>query len=393
MNQNTPTSTRFTAGFDLGDKYSHLCVLDTKTGQVIEENRLATTPKAIRAHFEKLEPTRIAIETGTHSPWIYRLLASLGHDVIVANARQLGLIYKNSRKSDQLDAENLARLARLDPKLLAPIQHRSEQTQAHRAILRGRQAVVRARAQLIAHVRGTIKSFGSRVRSCSMTCFPKRAAEVIPEVLKPALEPILLSISRLSEQVEAFDQQLELLAQEQYPETGVLRQVNGVGPMIALTFVLTLESPHRFRSSRTVGAYLGLTPGRDQSGERDPQKRISKQGDVTMRSLLVQGANYILGPYAKDSDLRRHGLAIAARGGAAARKRAVAAVARKLAVLLHHLWLTGEVYEPLRNHRDNQKTGKQKPDGHKIDEQNTSLQEPMKQKPEAHHRDMALAAA
>jgi transposase len=345
-----------TAGLDLGDKYSYLCLLDTDGGEVIEEGRLRTTPEALRRRFaSEQRPLRIAIEAGTHSPWVSRLLKECGHEVLVANARKLRLIYANKQKTDEIDAENLARLARLDPKLLYPLKHRGEDSQAHMAIIRSRQALVSCRTQLVNHVRGAVKSFGHRLPKCPARSFHKRASEHIPEALRPALEPVLEQIGSLTERIRDYDRRLETISEERYPETKLLRQVEGIGPLTALTFVLTLEDPHRFERSRSVGAYLGLVPATDRSGDRDPQRRISKEGDEMLRKLLVSSAHYILGPFGSDSDLRRHGEKIASRGGKNAKKRAAVAVARKLAVLLHHLWVTAEVYDPLYNaHRRTQ---------------------------------------
>jgi transposase len=337
-----------TAGLDLGDRYSYLCLIDQQNGEVMEEGRLRTTPEALRRRFSSERPLRVAIETGTHSPWVSRLLEECGHEVLVANARKLRLIYANKRKTDEVDAENLARLARLDPKLLYPLKHRGEGSQAHLAIIRSRQALVGCRTQLVNHVRGAVKSFGGRLPKCPARSFHKRAAEHVPEALGPALGPMLEQIGSLTERIREYERQLETVSEEHYPETQLLRQIEGIGPLTALTFVLTVEDPYRFESSRSVGAYLGLVPARDQSGDRDPQKRISKEGDQMLRKLLVGSAHYILGPFGSDSDLRRHGQKIAARGGKNAKKRAVVAVARKLAVLLHTLWVSGEVYDPLR---------------------------------------------
>lgn len=339
-----------TGGLDLGDKYSYLCLIDNVSGEVIEESRLQSDPATLEKRFAGLPPSRIAMETGTHSPWVSRLLKRCGHEVLVANARQLHLIYRNKKKHDQLDAQNLARLARLDPVLLAPIQHRQEATQADLALIRSRDALVKARTQLINHVRGATKSFGVKLPRCDAASFHKKAAVLIPTALKAALDPLLRSIATLSEEIRTFDKRISELSHSRYPEAGLLQQVRGVGPLVALTFILTLESPYRFTDSRRVGAYLGLSPGRNQSGTQDPQQHITKQGDRMLRYLLVQSAQYILGPFGEDSDLRRHGEAIAARGGKHAKRRAVVAVARKLAVLLHRLWLTGEVYQPLYNH-------------------------------------------
>ena len=338
-----------TVGIDLGDRHSHLCVLDTKGGEVLEEDRLQTTPRALEKRFAGRERMRVVIEAGTHSPWASRLLERCGHEVVVANARKLGLIYAGGRKNDRLDAENLARLARLDPRLLSPIEHRGEASQAHLALVRSREALVAARTKLVNHVRGVVKSFGARLPSCSARTFHTKVREHVPEALAPAVEPLLETIASLTARIRGYERALEALSEELYPETALLRQVGGVGPITALSFVLVLEAPARFGTSRSVGAYLGLTPGQHQSGESDPQQRISKRGDELLRKLLVQGAHYLLGPFAQDSDLRRHGQKVASRGGKNAKRRAVVAVARKLSVLLHRLWVTGEAYEPLYN--------------------------------------------
>jgi len=338
-----------TAGLDLGDKYSYLCLIDQQSGEIMEEGRLRTSPETFKRRFASGQPMRIAIEAGTHSPWVSRVLEECGHEVLVANARKLRLIYSNKRKTDEIDAENLARLARVDPKLLYPLKHRGEESQTHMAIIRSRQALVGCRTQLVNHVRGAVKSFGARLPKCPARSFHNKAVEHIPDTLWPALGPILEQIGSLTERIRDYDRKLEAISEERYPETKLLRQVVGIGPLTALTFVLTVEDPYRFEKSRSVGAYLGLVPARDQSGDSDPQKRISKEGDEMLRKLLVGGAHYILGPFGSDSDLRRHGEKIASRGGKNAKKWAVVALARKLAVLLHSLWISGEVYEPLRN--------------------------------------------
>lgn len=351
MDNGSKGTPKMTAGLDLGDRYSHLCLLDTESGEVIEEGRLRTTPETLQRRFSGCRPMRVAIEAGTHSPWVSRLLEECDHQVLVANPRKTRLIYGSKHKTDKLDAENLARLARLDPKLLYPLEHRGENAQAHLAILRSREVLVGTRTQLINHVRGVVKAFGHRLPKCSAPSFHKKVPEHVPKELLPALGPLLGTIEELSARIRDYDRKLEALAREHYPETETLRQVQGVGVLTALAFVLVLEDPSRFEKSRTVGAYLGLVPGKNQSGERDPQRRISKRGDEMLRRLMVGSAQYILGPFADDSDLRRHGLKIAERGGKNAKKRAVVAVARKLSVLLHRLWVTGEPYEPLYNAR------------------------------------------
>jgi transposase len=293
------------------------------------------------------------MEVGAHSRWASHLLTELGHDVLVANARKLRAIYHNPRKSDRADAETLARLGRLDPTLLSPIHHRSPQAQADLAVLRSRDAIVRCRTLLINHARDIVKASGSRLPSCSADSFAHKTAPHIPDPLRPALAPILDTIASLTKQIRAYDRQIATLCQENYPETRQLRSIDGVGPLTSLAFLLTLESPERFTRSRDVGAALGLVPKRDQSGDRDPQLRITKTGDGYMRRLLVGSAQYILGPFGPDCDLRRWGLKLAERGGKNAKKRAVVAVARKLAILLHCLWKNGTTYDPFFQSKKN----------------------------------------
>jgi transposase len=338
---------KVTIGLDLGDKYSHYHTVDAM-GNSTERDRLVTTPEVFRAHFSGMKPARIVVEAGTHSPWVSRLLAQLGHEVLVANPRQLPLIYCNTKKSDQTDPENLARVGRLDPDLLKPLEHRSKRTQVDLATLRARDSLVAARTKLINHVRGSVKPLGARVPACSAPHFHQKAPEFIPSELQAVLAPVVKMIEELTHEIRKYD---KLIARElcgKHPATTVLQQVNGVGPLTALAFVLILADPRRFKDSRTVGAYLGLTPRKDESGEQQPQLRITKAGDPFLRRLLVSSAQYILGPFGPDSDLKRFGQALSRRGGKNAKKRAVVAVARKLAVLLHRLWLTGEVFEPLR---------------------------------------------
>jgi transposase len=335
-----------TMGLDVGDRYSYFCVLDA-AGEVTEEGRVVTTPEALTRRCGGGGPMRVVLETGMHSPWISRLLTRLGHEVIVANARRLRLISAHHSKSDRCDAQTLARLGRLDPTLLAPITHRTADTQADLALLRARDALVRTRTLLVNHVRGAVKAVGGRLPTCSTHSFTAKVAEHIPGELRAALTPVLETITALGRQLRTYDAQIEARAATHYPETALLHRVPGIGALTALCFVLTLEDPARFRSSRAVGSYLGLRPRQADSGQRTPQLRITKAGDGMLRRLLVGSAHYILGPFGPDTDLRRWGLALAARGGKNAKKRAVVAVARKLAVLLHQLWATGEVYEPL----------------------------------------------
>src|SRR5580704_1296486 len=339
---------KLTIGLDLGDRSSWYCLLD-ESGAVLVEEKVSTTPKAMREAFEGTPQCRIALETGMHSPWVSRVLSELGHEVIVAHARSVRLIGESRKKTDRIDAQTLARLARIDPQLLCPVKHRSAKAQADLTVIRARAGLVRARTALVNTVRGLAKSYGERLRGCNVRNMNPEKAEGLSPALQAALQPLLVALESLSEQIVEYNERIEKLAQQSYPQVALLKQIKGVGTLIALTYMLTLEDPHRFRKSRDVGCYLGLQPGRRKSGQSEPQMHISKEGDPYLRTLLVQGAQHILGPFGVDCDLRRWGLKLAERGGRSGKKRAIVATARKLAVLLHHLWVSGEVYEPLHN--------------------------------------------
>jgi len=332
-----------TIGIDLGDRVSHVAVLD-ESGEVTKRFRLSTTRASFEKAFSQRSPARVVMEATTHSRWASSLLDTLGHEVLVANPRQLSIIYKQQRKNDKRDAELLARVGRLDPTLLCPIRHRSDDAHADLALVGVRDTLVRARAAMISTLRGMVKSFGHRLPSCSTESFAKKVKEHIPAELLAAARPLLRALAKLTEEIALLGRQITQLSKTKYPETQLLQQVPGVGPVTALSFVLTLESPERFKSSRQVGAYLGLVPRQDQSGDVDKQLRITKAGNSYVRKLLVQCAHHHLGPFGPETDLKQWGRRLSARGGKNARKRAVVAVARKLAVLLHSLWSTGEVY-------------------------------------------------
>lgn len=339
---------RVTIGMDLGDKTSRYCALNGE-GEVLMEGACPTTKKGMAQVFGAMAHCRVAIEVGTHSPWVSRELKKFGHEVIVANARQVKLISQSSRKNDKLDAQMLARLARMDPALLRPIRHRSEEAQKDLMTIRIRSALLEARTGLVNAARGLTKATGERLASCDADQMNVGKLEDLPADLRDVLKPLLEEVESLREKIKECDGKIEQIARDRYPETKLLRQVSGVGPLIALTFILTIEDKGRFEKSRDVGCYVGLRPKQSESGERQPELRITKEGDVYLRKLLVQGAHGIMAERAPDTDLKRWGKKLAGRGGKNAKKRAIVAVARKLAILLHHLWVTGEVYEPLRN--------------------------------------------
>jgi len=346
MSEGITANAKITIGLDVSDRFSEAYAIDAG-GNWVESWRIPTNPEAIRKGLSRYPGARVVLEVGCHSPWISRQLQQDGFETIVANPRKVRLIAESDSKNDRFDAEQLARLGRIDPGLLSPIVHRGERAQRDRVLLLAREGLVRSRTHLINQVRGFAKSLGSRLPSSSSEAFPKRVRDAVGEDLFPGLDTMLRMIEQLTIEIRAMDRQVEQLCQERYPETEQLRQVSGVGALTALAFVLTLEDPHRFAKSRDVGSYLGLRPKQRDSGERRPQLRITKAGDRMVRRLLVSAGHYILGPFGPDTDLRRFGLRLAERGGKAAKKRAAVAVARKLAVLLHRLWIAGEVYQAI----------------------------------------------
>ena len=345
-----------TVGMDMGDKGHTMCVLDND-GEVQSRDSVTNTGQAIRKYFEGLERCRVVLEAGTHSGWVSRILEELGHEVLVGNPRKLRAIWESNEKDDDRDAEMLGRIGRLDPKLLSPIRHRGKEAQLDLAVVKARDMLVTTRSMLITHARGTVKCTGQRISKCSAEAFHKRLEEQMSEELAVALEPVMKSIEELTHRIRHYDKVVEKLGTAKYTETKGLREINGVGPVTALAFVLTLEESSRFEKSRSVGPFLGLTRKRDRSGETDKELRISKAGNEYLRRLLVQCAQYILGHFGTDCELRQFGLKLVARGGKNAKRRAVVAVARKLAVLMHHLWSSGEAYDPFyqQNHNNQNK--------------------------------------
>ena len=331
-----------TIGIDLGDQTSQVCIL-THDGEV-STRRITTHPEAFRKFFRGLRSARVALEAGTHSPWVERELSALGFKAMVADPRRLEAVTKHVRKSDRTDAVTLAILAR-DPMLLCLVHHRSEADHADLMTLLARDAAVRGRTMLVNLVRSGVKGFGARIRTCDARSFHRVALEELPSILEGAFVPLLELLKGFEQTIKKLDRAIEQIRRKRIRDTRRLSEIPGVGPILSTAYVLTIADPSRFRRSRTVGAFVGLTARRSQSGARDPELHITKAGNPFLRKLLVQSAHYVLGR-GPDSALRRFGERIAARGGKAAKKRAVIAVARKLAVLLHRLWSRDEEYQP-----------------------------------------------
>ena len=346
------TRERVTIGMDISDRSCHVVALYEEDGEIAWEGKLTTRGAALQKFFSQVAASRIALEAGPHSGWIWRLLSSLGQEVWVANARKLRLIYENQRKSDRVDAMDLARIARMDPLLLSPIEHRSEEAQADLGVLQARESLVRCRSRLISFCRSQVKTFGFRLPACSTASFHHKVQGELPWQCQSALDPIIDELGNLTEKIRVYDRQVDRLCNEKYPQTARLREIRGVGSITALAYVLVIDDPLRFARSRDVGADLGMCPGQRQSGNRDQQLRITKEGNRYVRSLLVQCAHYILGHFGEDCDLRRKGEALISRGGSGARKKAAVAIARKLAVLMHRLWVADTLYDPFyQSHR------------------------------------------
>ncbi|MEM7517778.1 MAG: IS110 family transposase [Planctomycetota bacterium] len=334
-------------GLDVGDRVTHLCALDGER-TVVERKKLKTDRGELLEEFSGRSPAKIVLEVGSQSRWMSSLLRECGHEVLVADSRKVRQITKGGRKTDRRDAETLARLLLGMPELLGEVTHRSDEAQAHLALVRARDMLVRTRTGMIQHVRGTLKTIAVKVPSCGTGTFHRVARSYVSTALQPALEPVLDTLTEIEWKIRAFDKQIAELARTTYPAAARLMQIGSVGSLTSLAFVLTIDDPKRFRRSRAVGPLLGLVPRIEESGDQSPQLPISKTGDVYLRRLLIQCAHHMLGPFGKDCALRRFGLRLCERGGKAAKKRAVTAVARKLAILMHRIWVTEEDYEPMR---------------------------------------------
>ena len=297
-----PNLDRLTVGVDLGDQGSHYCILGLE-GETLAEGQLRTTQEDFATFFQGLNAARVVVEVGTHSAWVQEVICGCGHEVLVANPRLMDGSKRRKRKNDRIDANKLARLGRVDPESLYPIQHRSREVRQDLVMLRARDALVAARTELINTTRGLVKSMGTRLPKCSSRSFAPKGEEAVPVEIREALLPLVRLAAALSAAIKEYDKKIEELGREKYGHTALLRQVKGVGPITALAYVLTLENPQRFAKSRDGGPYLGLVPKQEDSGESQPQLGISKAGDTMVRKLLVGSAQYILGPFGPDTDL------------------------------------------------------------------------------------------
>jgi transposase len=338
------TDTTETIGCDLGDRETTICTLSAE-GKVTHRTEVKTDRDSLTRWFRNRPKAHVVMEVGTHSPWISGLARASGHRVTVINPHEFKLLSESRRKCDQGDAELLARAARADLGLVRPVTHRNEKTRADLTLLRTRDLLVRERSKLVSHVRGTLKSFGVKPGTCAPETFHQRVAPFVPELLKLALEPLLDQLGQLGQTLKKLDESIETTAKKHEKAVELLSSVPRVGTLTALAFCLVVEDPRRFKTSRDIGAYLGLTPRTRQSGDSDPQLGISKAGDALVRRLLVQCAHQMMFKNAPDSALKRWGVAKARSGGKNGKKRMAVALARKVAVVMHRLWVTGEPFK------------------------------------------------
>jgi transposase len=341
-------SDKKTLGLDLGDRRSHYCLVDRR-GREIDPAVVETTPSSLKAFFKRMKGARLVIEMSTHACWIADLAEAAGLEVLIANPRSFELLTKSYRKTDARDCQLLADAGRMSPRLLSPIVRRPKQCRVDLAALRARNCLVETRTKLVNHVRGVLKHHALRAPSCSPESFHRKVVAVIPKELEMALLPLVQTIEQLNKQIKSLESQTQTMAKERYPITETFEAVAGVGQLISSTFAMTIADPNRFPDARTVGAYVGMVSRQDSSGDSNPELSITKAGDGEVRRLMVIAANYIMGPFGPDCDLKRFGLRMIDNGrrkGKNAKKRAIIAVARKLAVLLLHLWKTGAKYDP-----------------------------------------------
>lgn len=339
-------STRFYVGMDVSEKSIEIFVLpqDNDNGRRFQIDNSRESLIAFCDSVKEPASMLAAMETGAHSAWHSELLEQRGFQVVVGNARKLAAIWMNKNKSDREDAEMLARLARSDIKLFAPIRHIPTPLRADLAVIKARNAVSECRTKLMNTARGLLRSFGIDTNGVTSENFARESSKIVPKALRPAMNGIIKEIRTLQLTIKAYDREVTKLTRK-YPDTAKVGQPVGVGELTSLAFVLMVDDPRRFSDGSRAARYFGLTPKRDQSGTVDKQLGITKEGNRLMRQLLMQCANYVMGR-GPDCDLRRFGERIAARGGKIAKRKAKVAIARKLVNLMFRLWVSGETYDP-----------------------------------------------
>ena len=360
MEQNTTArqslTNRMFVGLDLASKISTYHVLDA-SGETVCTGTVRTQRADLERTFAPVVPAVIAMETGSVSRVADEVLSSQGHTVVVGNPRRIAAIFSNVKKCDKVDAAMLAELVRVSPRLLSPIQHRTATAHGGLTLIRARDANVRARATQINLVRGMAKSYEFQLPSCDAENFTRVVRPLVDQTeFGQMLAPTLDVIAAQTVAIAQFDAKIKAYSDKHVPQAKQLAAIPGVGPLTAMAFALTVDDPHRFPNYRAVGAYLGLVPRRDQSGDVDKRLPITKCGDPLTRRLLVQCGQVILQERTKPTDLKRFGERLMGTVGSR-RKRAVVAVARKLAVHMWTIMRSGKDYDP--NHLKKKEQGRE----------------------------------
>jgi transposase len=318
---------------DLHDEYSQICVMNDSR-EVLAEAKVPTTRAALSDFFSQRASARVVFEAGPHSLWVSELLTELTHEPMVCHPRRVRLIAESRNKNDRVDAELLARLSLSDLELIKPIQQRSRDTLGERSIVRTRAALVQTQKQLRTMLRGLVKPFGVRLPRAKKKALLEAADTELPPMVRKSVDALLATLATVGEQIRELDKEVERLA-DQHAAAARLQTIPGVGPLVAITFIYAIEDPARF-AAKDVGPYTGLTPSnRSSAGKKLSPKDRARPGDPYLRSLLVQSAWTLLNSRSQ-SDLAQWGRGLLDRIGS---KKAPIAVARKLATLMHHVWL------------------------------------------------------
>jgi transposase len=329
-------------GLDVSQKFTQACVIDSK-GSLVWQGQCASTPQAIAETIKARAPevARIGLESGALSTWHWHGLNGLGLPVVCLDARHAQAILSlQVNKTDKNDAQGLAQIVRMG--WYREVRVKSIESHRVRALIGVRAQLVGMRTRLVNQIRGTLKTFGIVLGKAGGRAFEQRVEELSREagILGESLRALLAVLRNLSQQVVRLDQCARKFGKEN-AACQHLMTVPGVGPITAMAFVTAVDNPARFTKSRSVGAYLGLTPRRYQSGDMDITGRISRCGDRLVRSYLYEAANALLLRVKRWSSLKAWGVRLAKRVGM---NKAKVAVARKLAVLMHRMWMSGEEF-------------------------------------------------
>src|SRR5438034_5116193 len=326
-------------GLDVSMKETSICVVD-KGGKIFREAKVATEPTAILAVLmdETLSIERIGLEAGAFSQWLYGALAEAGLPVVCVETRHMKAALSAQRnKTDRNDARGIAQMMRVGR--YRPVHVKTLASQKQRMLLTARQLLKAKALDIESDLRGTLRNFGLKVGMAGRVKFEARIRELVADHpdLAAIVEPLLIARRVLREQLGVLHRQLlEIVRQDEVCRR--LMTTPGVGPVVALTFRATVDVPSRFNNSKAVGAALGLTPRRQQSGDIDRMGGISKCGDAMTREMLFEAALVLMTHSRKWSWLKVWGMKIARHRGM---KRAIVAVTRRLAVIMHRMWVDG----------------------------------------------------